>query len=141
MVVEEHIDGLAVKRMKISKELARSLIETSKSNEETVNNLLRIKNNPLPPVFVLAYDSLRMILEALCAVKGYKVGSHIQLGELVKEFYREFDYNTFDRVRWVRNSIQYYGQDIDSGQGKELISKMLALKREMLAILEEELKR
>ncbi len=80
----------------------------------------------------LAYDSLREILEALCIFKGYKVLSHICIGELLKDIFKDFDYEQFDRLRWIRNSINYYGEKIDFEQGKLIIGKIFSLKKNIL---------
>jgi len=72
------------------------------------------------------------VLEALCVFKGYKVLSHICIGELLKKSLEDFDYNTFDRLRYVRNSINYYGIKVELTQGKELISKIFAMKENLI---------
>ena len=41
----------------------------------------------------MAYDSLRETFEALCILKGYKVTSHICLGELLKNLGRACERN------------------------------------------------
>ena len=80
----------------------------------------------------LAYDSLREILEALCILNGYKVLSHICMGEFLKDKIKDFDYNEFDRIRWIRNSINYYGEKVEFEQGKEIINKIFAIKKKIL---------
>ncbi len=80
----------------------------------------------------LAYDSLREVLEALCILKGHKVLSHICIGEFLKSVLEDFDYDEFDRMRWIRNSINYYGEKVEFEQGKELIAKVFVFKKKML---------
>ena len=80
----------------------------------------------------LAYDSLSEVLEAICIKNGYKVLSHICMGELLKNLLKDFDYEEFDRLRWIRNSINYYGQKVELSQGKEIIKKIFKMKDKLL---------
>jgi hypothetical protein len=81
----------------------------------------------------MAYDSLREALEAFCVLHGYKVTSHECLGKLVKQLFAVFDYFSFERFRYVRNGINYYGTKLALEEGKELIAKILRMKREIAA--------
>jgi len=63
--------------------------------EKTVKTAKIDKEN-ISAYVSLAYDSLRETLEALCISKGYKVLSHICIGELLKDLLEDFDYNGFD---------------------------------------------
>ncbi len=119
-----------IKKTRIDKELIRSLIEMSKIKEDSVNNA-KIDEINISAFVSMAYDSLRETLEALCILKGYKITSHICLGELLKSLIPEFDFNSFDRYRYVRNGINYYGTKIDYKQGKEIILKMFKMKSDI----------
>ncbi len=103
----------------------------SESKEITVNSS-DINKISVSSYVSLAYDSLREILEAFCISKGYKVTSHLCLGELLKSLVSDFDFNNFDRFRYIRNGINYYGTKIDVEQGKEIIKKMFEMKKDML---------
>jgi hypothetical protein len=39
----------------------------------------------------------------------------------------DFDFNSFDRFRYIRNGINYYGSKVDYEQGKKLIRKLFNL--------------
>jgi len=119
-----------IKKTKTNKELVKSLIEMADINESTVNTA-KINSNNVSSYVSLAYDSLREILEALCILNGYKVISHLCLGELLKTMLADFDFNEFDRMRYIRNGINYYGTKVDFKQGKEIIKKMLAMKNNL----------
>jgi len=71
-------------------------------------------------------------MEAICISKGYKVLSHICIGELLKSLFKEFEYEEFDRLRWIRNSINYYGTKVEFKQGKEIISKIFSMKNSLI---------
>ncbi len=120
-----------IKRTKIDKELIKSLIEMSGIKETTVKTA-DVNELTVSAYVSLAYDSLRELLEALCILKGYKVLSHICMGEFLKDVLDDFDYDDFDRLRWIRNSINYYGEKVEFEQGKEIIDKIFVIKKKIL---------
>ena len=123
-----------IKKTKIDNELIKSLIEMSGIKETTVKTA-NLNELNISAYVSLAYDSLREVLEALCILKGYKVLSHICMGELLRDILEDFDYDEFDRLRWIRNSINYYGEKVDLEQGKEIISKIFSMKKKILMCL------
>ena len=102
-----------------------------KSSENKIKSSDELKMNETTSVskFILAYDSLREMLEALCLIFGYNVTNHICLGELVKDLIKNFDYVSFDRFRYVRNGINYYGKKIGFEDGKEIIRKIFEMRK------------
>ena len=131
MDLDECIRNGFIKKTRIDKELIKSLIEMSDTNENTVNTA-KINNANISSYVSLAYESLRQILEAICISKGYKILSHQCIGEfLLKENIDMFNYKYFDRFRWIRNSINYYGKKVDYDQGKELINKIFEFKKRL----------
>jgi len=122
-----------IKKTEINEELIRSLIEMSDIKENAVKTA-DINDVNISAYLSLAYDSLREVLEALCISKGYKVLSHICIGELLKNILNDFDYEEFDRFRYARNSINYYGIKIDFYQGKEIIHRIFAMKNRLIKI-------
>ena len=77
----------------------------------------------------MAYDALREALEALCILHGYKVTNHVCLRELLNKLETDFDYSSFDRFRYIRNGINYYGKKVDFEQGKEIIRKIMQMRK------------
>jgi len=120
-----------IQKTRIDSELIKSLIEMSKIKEDTVNSA-KINNANISAYVSMAYDSLREILEALCISKGYKVTSHLCLGELLKILIYHFDFNSFDRFRYIRNGINYYGTKVDFEQGNEIMRKMFEMRKEVV---------
>ncbi|MCX6749473.1 MAG: hypothetical protein NTW17_01870 [Candidatus Pacearchaeota archaeon] len=120
-----------IKKTRINTSLISSLIEMSAVNEKTVKEA-KISEINISSYIVLAYESLREILEAICISKGYKVLSHACLGELLKELIKDFDFNEFDRLRYARNGVNYYGTKVELKQGKELIKKAFNMKNDLL---------
>jgi len=72
------------------------------------------------------------VLESLCISKGYKVLSHICIVELLKDIIDDFYYDEFDRIRWIRNSINYYGKKVEYDQGVEIIKNTLRIKKTII---------
>ena len=119
-----------IKKTNINTNLIKSLIEMSYVNETTVKEA-KLNDINISSYLVLAYESLREILEAICISKGYKVISHLCLGELLKTLIEDFDFDGFDRLRYARNGINYYGTKVELEQGKELIKKAFYLKNSL----------
>ncbi len=111
-----------IKRTKRNRGLARSLLEMANIKERTVKTAQLDELN-ISAYISLAYDALRQVLEAICVLNGYKVLSHACVGELLNELLEDFNYKAFDRLRYVRNNINYYGIKVDFEQGKEIIRK------------------
>ena len=119
MDVEECKRNGLIKKTEINEELIISLVEMADSKEDAVKTA-QINEKNISAYVSLAYDALRETLEAVCCSKGYKVLSHICIEELLRELIPEFDHETFDRIRWIRNGINYYGKKVDLEQGKKL---------------------
>lgn len=120
-----------IKKTRLDVELIKSLLEMSEIKEIAVNSAKIDKVN-ISAYVSMAYDSLRESLEALCISLGYKVTSHVCLGELLKSLIKDFNFSDFDRFRYIRNGINYYGTKIEFKQGKEIMSKMFAMRKEIL---------
>jgi uncharacterized protein (UPF0332 family) len=131
MDLEECFQKGLIKKTKVDENLTESLIEMSKIKEDAVSKAT-IDNVNISAYVSFAYDSLRGAMEAICISKGYKVLSHICIGELLKSLFKEFEYEEFDRLRWIRNSINYYGTKVEFKQGKEIINKIFNMKRNLI---------
>ena len=123
-----------IKKTKIDKGLIISLIEMSDIKEEIVKTVT-INKISISAYLSMSYDSLRETLEAICISKGYKVLNHICLGELLRTLVEDFDFSEFDRFRYIRNGINYYGTKIDFEQGKEVIGKIFKMKKKLKVYL------
>ncbi len=117
-----------IKKTKINNELIRSLIKMSNIKESAVN-AVNLDGVNISAYVSLAYDSLRELLEAVCISRGYKVLSHSCLGELLRTLIDDFNFYEFDRMRYMRNGINYYGAAVEFSQGKEMINKMFLMKK------------
>ena len=131
MDLEECFQKSLIKKTIVDENLIKSLIEMSKIKENAVRKA-DVDNINISAYVSLAYDSLREAMEAICISKGYKVLSHICIGELLKSLLKEFEFEEFDRLRWIRNSINYYGTKVEFKQGKEIINKIFNMKNNLL---------
>jgi len=50
----------------------------------------------------------------------------------MKQELDDFDYTSFDRLRWIRNSINYYGKKIGLDEGNEIIFKIFFMKEKIM---------
>ncbi|MBI5073246.1 hypothetical protein HZA99_05505 [Candidatus Woesearchaeota archaeon] len=127
-----------VRITRIDSNFAHSLLEMSDIKEKTAKKAT-LDNLNVNAYFPMAYDALREILEAYCLLFGYKVGNHDCLGKLMKELLSTFDLFLFDRFRYVRNGINYYGKKVGLEEGNLLIEKMFLMKKEIVIELKKKL--
>lgn len=112
---------------------AQSLIKISDMKEKVIQKIVLNQSN-INAYLPMAYDSLRESMEAVCILKGYKVTNHICIGELLKRFDANFDLILFDRLRYARNSINYYGEEIDLNQGKIFVEEIFKMKKDLFKL-------
>ena len=113
-----------VKSAQVDLELIKSLRQTSE-NKLTSSKLLSLTAVTSASKLSLCYDSLRELLEALAMSKGYKVYNHECYTGFVKEIIgNEGLASRFDRIRLLRNSINYYGQSISIEAARENIDEI-----------------
>lgn len=76
----------------------------------------------------LLYDGLREYLECVALESGYKVYNH----ECYVAFLKEIkglsgEADIFDKLRKIRNGINYYGRKIGLEEAKEIIKELKSL--------------
>ena len=119
-----------VRKVNVDEGLVKSLIEMSKLKEKVVNES-NVNEENVSVYVSLAYDSLKEILDCVCLMNGYKGMSHVCVGVVLKNLFKNFNFEDFDRMRWIRNSINYYGEKVEFDQGKELINNIFKMKKEL----------
>lgn len=130
MKFEDFIKQGSVRKASKDISLAKSLIISSKKDLEFLNNL-KITKNSSRKLMVSYYDVLRSILEAIAAVDGFKIYSHEAFSYFLKEKNEEIFSIKFDRFRKIRNSINYYGENISIDETEENIQEI----KKMIKIL------
>lgn len=71
-----------------------------------------------------SYESLRQILEAITLTEGYKVYSHEAFTSYLKEKNEIIFANRFDRLRKLRNGINYYGKPVSQKVAEEALKEI-----------------
>lgn len=113
---------------KISKDifLAKTILKTSKKDMAFLNSI-QLNEESSRKLTTNYYDCLRSIIEAIAYKEGFKVYSHEALTYFLKEINEELISIKFDRLRKIRNSINYYGEDISINETKDNIFEIKAI--------------
>tara|TARA_Y100000296_G_scaffold85473_1_gene121504 strand:+ start:3992 stop:4405 length:414 start_codon:yes stop_codon:yes gene_type:complete len=116
-----------VKNISTDNNLINSLLETSSKKFKT-QSMLPLNNTTASSKFILAYDSLRELLEALSISKGYKIYNHECYCAFLKEILKESKLgDDFNSLRKIRNSINYYGKNLSKDETNSLIGLIIKI--------------
>ena len=123
------------KEIKEDKELIASLLKTSQNKLESEKKL-ELNEVTSSSKISLLYDSLRELLEALAIRKGYKIYNHECYTYFLKEIINESSKgDEFDKLRTIRNSINYYAKEISVEEAIDVIERIKKLREEILGLL------
>ncbi len=116
--------------------LAKSLVAMSDRQLSFVSGT-RLNTDNASPALVSYYEALREICEAICAKEGYKVYSHEAFTLYLKDNLKEdLLAEKFDRLRRLRNQINYYGEPVSLQEAEaaaaQVIGLIASLKRKYL---------
>jgi hypothetical protein len=113
--------------------MTRSLVRTAE-NRIITSSKLSPDEITISSIVVLLYDAARSLLEALALMKGYKVYNHecfvSFLSEIIKNKEMAF---LFNKVRLIRNGINYYGESITLEEGNFVVQNL----NELIIFIEE----
>jgi len=123
MKLEDFIKEGTVRISSKNKNLAESLVKNAKRDLKFLNNL-KINEDSSRKIMTNYYDVLRSILEAISAIDGYKIYSHEAFTYFLKNKGEEALSIKFDRLRKIRNSINYYGENISTEETKENVDEI-----------------
>ena len=124
-----------VKRQTPDFELAKSLIEDSKSRLEKIKKLDIKEFSKI--VFENAYDAIRDILDAVLAVDGYKSYSHeASIAYLKKYAFDDSTLKELDDFRYLRNSSKYYCKDVSEDDAEGILDFCLRYVGKITSIAE-----
>jgi hypothetical protein len=83
-------------------------------------------------IFEGYYTSLIEIIHSVLLKEGFKVSNHICLGYYLRDILKRTDlFRIFDDLRFKRNSIVYYGDEMDFETCKEATKKCKFLIKEV----------
>ncbi len=109
-----------VKRKTPDFELAKSLINDSKTRIEKINRLDIKEFSKI--IFENAYDAIRDALDAVLAADGYKSYSHeASIIYLKRHAFEDSTIKELDNFRYMRNSSKYYGKDVSEDDAEEIL--------------------
>ena len=120
-------------------QLAKALLGTARQDLVFLKSI-KLDNISARKMVSNFYDVLRSLLEAGATLEGFKIYSHEAFTYYLLEKGQENASRKFERFRKVRNSINYYGKDIDVKEAAELIDEMKYLINEMVSALEAKIK-
>lgn len=123
MKFKDFIKQGVVRKSSKDKALARSLVKNAKKDIKFLDGL-PINEISSRKLMTNYYDVLRSVLEAISTIDGYKIYSHEAFTYFLKEKKEKTLSIKFDRFRKIRNSINYYGEDISIEETKENIEEM-----------------
>jgi len=112
---------------------ANSLIKTA---NKRISLIKEINKENCNFVFEDYYTSILELLQALTFIKGFNISNHICLGFYLKEILKREDlYMIFNDLRYKRNSLIYYGDEMDFETTKQTIEKSKKLIKEIKKLL------
>ena len=115
------------KAVKPDTNLAKSLLESSAKKMKS-QSMLRTDDDTAASKVTLAYDALREMLEAVSVLRGYKIYNHECYTYFIKEVLGDSRLgDKFDRLRRIRNGINYYGAKISPPEAIRLISEITSV--------------
>lgn len=90
---------------------AKALVKMA-FNNLAVSKKIRLDDESASLVLSSAYESLRQVLEAITLTEGYKVFSHLAYTYYLLEKGETSASATFNRLRKLRNGVNYYGKTV-----------------------------
>ena len=87
----------------------------------------------LPEIYYIAkisllYDALREYLESIALDSGYKIYNHECYSAFLKEILNlSNEAEQFDKLRKIRNGINYYGRKVREEEAEQIISDLQSL--------------
>lgn len=124
-----------VKQVNADYNLMESL-KVSSGKKMYSQKLLILNDYTSTSKITLAYDALRELLEALAIAKGYKIYNHECYTPFLKEIIKESGLgDKFDKLRKIRNDINYYGKDISADGAGVILNDIITLIEEINELL------
>ncbi len=125
-----------VKEVREDEDFIESLIRKSEKRIKSTDKL-ELNGVTASSKLSLAYDSLRELLEALSIKHRYKIYNHACYTAFLKEILNKNNIGEeFDKIRMIRNSVNYYDKEITVNEAKEIIGQIKKLRKEILKLLE-----
>lgn len=132
---KECLQKKIAKNIKEDENLIKSLIKTSENKLSSAEELSLTETNASSKIS-LAYDSLREVLEALAIKNKFKIYNHECYSAFLKEVLNKNSLGEeFDKLRKIRNSVNYYAKEISIQDTKDIINRIKKLRKDVLELL------
>ena len=123
MKFEDFIKSGHVKKAVKDIQLAKSLVETAEQDLEFLGSIA-LSSISSRKIVSNYYDVLRSLLEADASLSGFKVYSHEAFTYYLKENQEENSSSKFERLRKIRNAINYYGKSISMEEAEDTVNEL-----------------
>jgi len=131
------LDEDCVIEVSVNREKANALFKTALARIEFLEKN-KIDESSVSFIFEGFYSSALEILHAIIILNGFKVNNHICLGFFLRDEINRSDlFRKFDDGRYKRNSLMYFGKDMDYSVGKDSLENIEFLIEELKKIFEE----
>jgi len=123
-----------IKHVMPDENLSQSLVDGSRKKRLSAERL-PIDEITAGSVIILLYDSARELLEALVIREGYKVYNHECYVAFLTHINERKLAQSFDRLRKIRNGINYYGKDLLPQEAEDIAQDIRAFIHRVSALL------
>lgn len=89
--------------------------------------LQKIDETSATTLFVMYYEALREIIEAIATEEGYKVYSHEAFTAYLEKLKDYESAAKYDRLRKMRNAANYYGKPVDANEASASAEEIVKL--------------
>lgn len=120
MRFEDFIEEGSVHKATPDPQKAKALVNMASNNLRVVKQI-SLDDDSASLILSSAYESLRQVLEAMAHTQGYKVFSHLAYTSYLSEKGEEGASATFDRLRKLRNGVNYYGKSVPKEVTKQAL--------------------
>jgi len=118
------------------KQKAKSLVKVAEGRIKYLYGQ-KINSENSNYIFEGLYTSINEFVHAIAFLEGYKVNNHVCLGFFIRDFLKKEElFRLFDDCRYRRNSLVYYGNDVDFQTAKQSIDRAKRLIKELKEIVE-----
>ncbi|MBU0471065.1 MAG: hypothetical protein KKF65_00445 [Nanoarchaeota archaeon] len=119
---KECIKKRIVKDVKEDKNMIKSAREIAKVKIDSANAL---PERLFIGKITLLYDALREYLECIALENGFKIYNHECYTPFLNEILNKpGEAETFDRLRKIRNGINYYGRKVNNEEAVQIIKEL-----------------
>jgi len=121
-----------VKEKGEDKNLVSSLIKSS-ARKIASNKRLELDDTTASTKISIVYEALRELLEALAIKRGFKIYNHECFCAFLTDICMDSNKGRkFDKLRKIRNQINYYGKEILGKEAKNIIKEIGLLRKNIL---------